>query len=130
MEVFHAALEESPRRRRGVRDGHELAIAPDPDVAVPVCERGVEERYVGADRRQRDNAVTGLERIVDHAPVAPVREHVGADQSADRDERQTFLRGLERAVYRRAGRVEHLDRSFADRSGEAWRRPVLPEGYR
>ena len=85
----------------------ELALAPDPDIAVPVGHRRVEQRDIGLDRRQQHDRVVVAERIVDHLPVRPVLEHVGADQSAQRHERHALLGGLEAGVQRRAGRILH-----------------------
>ena len=70
------------RLRRGVRHGRELAIAADPDVAVAIGERRVEQRDVGLDRRQQHDRIVVTERIVDDLPVLATREHVGADQPA------------------------------------------------
>jgi hypothetical protein len=98
----------------------------DPDIAVAVGERCVEQRDVGLERRQQHDRVVVAERIVDHLPVRPVRQHVRADQAAQRHERNALLGRLERRVQGGAGGVLDSDRARGDRRREARRRPEFP----
>ena len=114
----------------GVRHGGELAVAADPDIALAIGERGVEQRDIGPDRREQHDRIVIVEGIADDLPVLPMREHVGAEQPAQRHERNTLLRRLERGVQRRAGRVLHPDRARRDGCREARRRAEFAEAHR
>ena len=99
-------------------------------VAGAVRHAGMEQRDVRLDRRQQHDRIVIAERIVDHAPVRPVLEDVGADQPAQRHERHALLGRLHGGVERRAGRVLHADGPAEDRGGEARRRAELAEADR
>ena len=63
-------------------------------------------------------------------PVRPMRQHVRADQPAQRHERHALLGGLKLRMQRRAGGVHHADRAGEDRGGEARRRAEFAEADR
>ena len=113
--------------RRRMRHGRELAVAPDEHVAGAVRHAGMEQRDVRLDGGQQHDRIVIAERIVDHAPVRPVREDVGADQPAQRHERHALLGRLHRGVERRAGRILHPDGPAEDRGSEARRQAELAE---
>ena len=68
--------------------------------------------------------------IVDDLPVRPMREHVGADEPAQRHEGDAFFRRLERGMDRRAGRVLDGDAACRRRRREARRRSEFAEAHR
>ena len=72
----------------------------------------------------------GVERIVDHLPVRPVREHVRADEPAQGHERNALLGGLKRGMQRRACCVLHAVAACQNCGHKARRRPQLAEAYR
>ncbi len=114
-----------------MRDGRQLAAAADPDVAVTIGQRRVEQPDVGLERRQQHDRIrVSCQRIVDDAPIVAVAQHVGADQAAQRHEGQALLGRLQRGVDRRAGRILDRDGAGLDRGGEARRWAVLPHGDR
>src|SRR5262245_51989431 len=108
----------------------QLAPAADEDIAEAVSHRGVKQRDIRLDCGQHNDRVSGLERIVDDLPVGAMSQHVAADQTAQRRERNPFLRGLQRRVDRGAGGLEHTYALLAQRCSEAWCCPELRESYR
>jgi hypothetical protein len=72
---------------RRMRHRGEIALAADPYVAEAIRHRRVKQGNVARKRRQQHDRVIDAERIVDHAPVRPLAQHVGSDQSAQRNER-------------------------------------------
>src|SRR5579883_1843076 len=119
------ALDRDHGFRRGMRHGRELAPPSDPDIAVAIGHRRVEEGDVGADRRQQDDRIAGGERVVDDAPIGPPRHEVGTDEAAQRHEGNAFFRRLQRRMDGGAGRVLDADFARGDRGGKARRRPEL-----
>ena len=109
--------------------GGELALAADPDIAGAVGHGRVHQHHVGLDRRQQHDRIVRAERIVDHPPVRPVNENVGADDAAQRHERHALLRRLERCMQSRAGRVLHADGRRRDRGDKPRRRSELAEAH-
>src|SRR5580704_13936323 len=61
---------------RGMRHRHQLAMAPDADIALPIGERCMKQRDVGPDRGQRHDAVAGSEGVLDDLPIRAAREEV------------------------------------------------------
>ena len=112
---------------RRMRHGDKFALGADENIAGAVGHRRVKQDDVGRERRQQHDRIVIAERIVDDFPVRPMRQHVGADQPAQRHERHALLGGLELRVQRRAGGVEHADRAGEDRGGEARRRAEFAE---
>ena len=97
---------------------HQLAAHADPDVAVAIGERGVEQRDVGPDRRHEQDRIVRGEGIVDDPPVRPVAHQVRAEHAAQRHERHALLGRLQPGMDRGAGGVPDLDRTGRDRRDE------------
>ena len=111
-------------RLGGMGHGREFPSAADPDVAVPVRQRAVENRDIGPDRRQQDDRpVAVAQGIVDHMPIIPPRHQVRADQTAEGHERHPLLGRLEGRMDGRASRIPHADVANLDGTDETWRRP-------
>ena len=113
-----------------MRHGGELAVAADPDIARAIGERGVEQRDIGPDRRQEHDRIVLAEGVVQNFPVRALRDEVGADQPAQRHERNALFRRLERGMQRGAGRVLDAERARGHGGGEARRRAEFAEAHR
>ena len=109
-----------------MRHRHHLAPHADPDIAVPVGQRGVEQGEIGPDGLyQYERTGFGIERVVADRPVVTMRQQVGTDDAAYRHVGDALLGGLQAGVDRRAGTVDHLQGAGLARRGEARRRAEL-----
>ena len=108
--------------------GHQFAAQADPDIAMTIGQRRMEQGDVGADGRNQGDGV-GLigQGVLDDLPVGTKFQQIAAENAAQRQEGHAFLGGLEAGMQGRAGGVLHAQGAIFQGGDELMGEAIFPQ---